>query len=85
MLCIVDNMGHGLNTEDSSSLDSLEQFKQAQKDNVAKLERAFSVALDALRTPRFVKGVQAPVCHTLIRARYIATVDATDTVSGIVL
>lgn len=78
MLCVVDNVGHGLDAD--SALDNMDNFKLAQKQNVAKLERACMLALHALVKTPLPKELHLTYVHRLIYAKYIATVDLSDRV-----
>lgn len=79
MLCIVDNLAHGIGKTDDS-IASMENFKQAQRVNLMRTERAVLVALEALRggvsiVPSLSRQLSAYACETLIFAKYVATVN----------
>jgi len=92
MLCMVDNCAHGLdNGGADSSISSMEAFKKAQAANVARVERAVALLVEELQknatlasnnnTPmKRVKQISELQVETLIRARYVATVNQSDLV-----
>ena len=80
MLCFVDNLAHGLSASDEH-IATVSAFRKAQRKNLLLVERAVSLALkQLLKSMELSLSSDIPSfnCETLIRAKYVATVDAND-------